>query len=120
MADFAPARDQARIHVPVGPPVRCAFTPDLEDTVLRLLRRYVRATGKADLDESGDIRLLHLETLEDAEPTGRRSFWEFLSLDELAREQGVEPVDRLEDLADGTWPEDESLDDFLAAIEARD
>ncbi len=120
MADFAPTRDQARIHVPLGPPVRCAFAPGLEDSVLRLLRHYVRATGEAEIDESGNVKLLRLETLEDAEPTGRRSFWELPSLDALAREQRVQPVGRIEELADGTWPEDESVDDFLAAIESRD
>lgn len=38
-------------------------------------------------------------------------------LDNLAAERGVDPVRRIEDMADGTWPEDESVDDFLAAID---
>jgi hypothetical protein len=120
MADFAAARDEARIHRPLGSPVRCTFGPELEGAVLSLLRRYVRAEGWAELDDGGEIRTLELESLEDAELTAGRTFWDLPTLDELAEEQGVEPVERLEDLADGTWRDDESIDDFLAAIESRD
>ena len=120
MADFAATRDQARIHRPLDPPVRCTFPPELEETVLRLLRRYVRAVGEAELDESGAIRLLRLESLDDAEPAAGRSFWDLPTFDELAEEQGVEPVERIEDLVAGFWPEDESVDEFLAAIESRE
>lgn len=120
MADFAATRDEARIHRPLDGPVRCTFGPDLESTVLRLLRRYVRAKGWAQLDDQGRIKMFELETLEDAELTAGRAFWDLATLDELAEEQGVEPVERLEDLVSGFWPEDESVDDFLAAIESRD
>ncbi|MCS7007978.1 MAG: hypothetical protein RMM28_11055 [Thermoleophilia bacterium] len=120
MADFAAAREEARIHRPLDSPVRCTFRPELEGAVLNLLKRYVRAVGWAELDEQGQIKTLELESLEDAELTSGRTFWELPTLDELAEEQGIEPVERLEDLADGTWPEDESVDDFLAAIESRD
>jgi hypothetical protein len=33
----------------------------------------------------------------------------------LAREQGVKPVERFEDLLGDFWPEDESVDEFLQA-----
>jgi hypothetical protein len=33
----------------------------------------------------------------------------------LAREQGVKPVERFEDLLGDFWPEDERVDDFLEA-----
>jgi hypothetical protein len=33
----------------------------------------------------------------------------------LAREQGVKPVERFEDLLGDFWPEDESVDEFLEA-----
>lgn len=120
MADFAATRDEARIHRPLDAPVRCTFGPELEGAVLRLLKRYVRAEGWGELDDQSRIRTLELESLEDAELTTGRAFWDLPTLDELAEEQGIEPVERLEDLADGTWPEDESVDDFLAAIESRD
>lgn len=120
MADFAATRDKARIHRPLDLPVRCTFGPELESTVLRLLRRYVRATGWAELDGHGQIRTLELESLEDAELTTGRSFWDLPTLDELTEEQGIEPVERIEDLVSGFWPEDESVDEFLAAIASRD
>jgi hypothetical protein len=120
MADFAATRDEARIHRALELPVRCRFGPELEGAVLRLLRRYVRAQGWAEVDEQGRIKTLELESLEDAEPAEGRSFWELTTLDELAVEQGIEPVERLENLVSGFWPEDESVDDFLAAIESRD
>lgn len=120
MADFAASRDEARIHRPLDAPVRCRFGAELESTVLRLLRHYVRATGWAELDEQGRVKLLELESLEDAEMGGSRPFWELPTLEELADEQGIEPVERLEDLVSGFWPDDESVDDFLAAIESRD
>lgn len=120
MADFAATRDEARIHRPLESPVRCTFGPELEGAVLRLLRRYVRAEGWVELDDRGEIRTLELESLEDAELTAGRAFWDLPTLDELAAEQGVEPAERLEDLVAGFWPEGESVDEFLAAIESRD
>jgi len=38
------------------------------------------------------------------------------SLKELAAEQGVRPIASLDDLRADFWPEDESIDDFLAAV----
>jgi hypothetical protein len=43
------------------------------------------------------------------------SFWRSKTLAELAEEQSVEPLKSLDDLA-GSWPADESIDDFLASI----
>ncbi len=40
------------------------------------------------------------------------------SIEELAREQGVEPVTDFESLAGDFWPEDESADEFIAAVRA--
>ncbi len=37
-------------------------------------------------------------------------------LQQLMAEQGVKPVERLEDLLGDFWPEDESIDDFIAAV----
>jgi hypothetical protein len=34
----------------------------------------------------------------------------------LAEQQGVKPVERFEDLLGDFWPEDESIDDFIAAV----
>jgi hypothetical protein len=51
-------------------------------------------------------------------PAGPRRagpFWQGLSFEELARLQGVGPVERLEDLLGG-WPEDEIDDGFEEAV----
>lgn len=37
---------------------------------------------------------------------------------ELAKQQGVEPVRRVEDLYGNFWPEEESIDDFLSWLRA--
>ena len=69
-------------------------------------------------DETGRISVVRLEAIEEAGlGITSRSFWDQPTLDELATEQGVGPLGRLEDAADRTWPEGESADDFLAAIE---
>lgn len=119
MADFGVPREKVRIHRPGAAPLTCTFPPALETLVLRLLRRYVRATGRATM--AGDaFREVMLDSIEDAEPAPGRTFWDLPTLDELAAEQGVEPVERVEDLVADFWPDDESVDDFLAAIENRD
>ena len=119
MADFGAQREKVRIHRPDAAPVTCTFPPALEPLVLRLLRRYVRATGTATM--AGDaLREVVLDSIEDAEPAPGRTFWDLPTLDELAAEQGAEPVERIEDLVTDFWPDDESVDDFLAAIESRD
>jgi hypothetical protein len=38
------------------------------------------------------------------------------SLEELAREQGVAPVDDFDALLGDFWPEDETADEFVAAL----
>lgn len=43
-------------------------------------------------------------------------FWQGATLAELARMQNVQPVQQLEDLWGDFWPEDESIDDFVATI----
>jgi hypothetical protein len=47
------------------------------------------------------------------------AFWQNKSVDELAREQQVKPIQSIEELR-GDWPEEDSIDEFLAFIrEAR-
>lgn len=43
-------------------------------------------------------------------------FWQRNSLENLARQQGVRPVERFEDLAGG-WPADQINDGFEEALE---
>jgi hypothetical protein len=35
---------------------------------------------------------------------------------ELAEQQGVKPVEKFEDLLGDFWPENESIDDFIATV----
>jgi len=40
-----------------------------------------------------------------------------ISIEELAAQQGVKPIENPDDLRGDFWPEDESADEFLAALE---
>ncbi|MCC6446121.1 MAG: hypothetical protein IT210_22045 [Armatimonadetes bacterium] len=41
---------------------------------------------------------------------------DFKDFETLAKEQGVKPVQRFEDLLGDFWPEDEDIEEFLATI----
>ncbi len=51
------------------------------------------------------------------ESDSNAGFWHSLTFEELARAQGVQPVQRLEDIMGG-WPEDQRDDGFEDAIRA--
>jgi hypothetical protein len=44
------------------------------------------------------------------------SFDALPDLDALAKAQGVQPIEDIDDLVADFWPEDESIDDFIAAV----
>ena len=46
----------------------------------------------------------------------RRSEEARATVEELARQQGVRPIEKAEDLLGDFWPEDEDIEDFLAAL----
>ena len=80
------------------------------DNVLRLLRMLpprerLRVLAKA------------LPELEDELPATPASpaFWRGPDIQALAERQGIQPVADFDGLLGG-WPEDESIDDFLAAL----
>ena len=50
----------------------------------------------------------------EVEPSDR-DFWRTKTVAELAKEQGVKPVTNLSDLKID-WPDDESVDDFIALV----
>ena len=57
--------------------------------------------------------------LVEVETPGADRFWQSRSIEDLAGEQGVQPIKRIEELR-RDWPADESIDEFLAFIrEAR-
>ena len=39
-----------------------------------------------------------------------------ISIEELVAQQGVKPIENIDDLKGDFWPEDESVDDFIAAV----
>lgn len=46
------------------------------------------------------------------------AFWQSPNIQDLAERQGVKPIADFDNLLGG-WPEDESIDDFLAALSDR-
>jgi hypothetical protein len=79
------------------------------DTVLRLLRL---------LPPRERLRVVVevLPELEDELPaTEAAGFWQGSDIGTLAERQGVQPIGDFAALLGG-WPEDESVDDFLAAL----
>ena len=44
------------------------------------------------------------------------SFWDPVDLETLAAQQGVKPMTNFEDLLGDFWPEDETADEFIAAV----
>ncbi len=131
MADFRHDRERCRIHPPAGEPITCQFDESLEETVYDLLRKYVRVRGETQEDPAtGHITNIHISDIEalaagaeDSTPLTAEDFWQEKTLEQLAAEQGVEPIRRLEDvLGKGSdlWNSDEDFDAFLAAIETSD
>lgn len=57
-----------------------------------------------------------LSQLDETEVRALLGFQPRTSFDELARQQGVRPVERFEDIAGG-WPEDQIDDGFEEALE---
>ena len=93
------------------------------------LRRFVQVRGEANIDPMTD-KILSL-FVRDIEPIEELSappismpppsaFWQAKSIDELAMEQGVYPLEDWQKLVGG-WPEDADFESFLEAVRsARD
>ncbi|PYC80497.1 hypothetical protein C7C46_12400 [Streptomyces tateyamensis] len=107
MGDFSPASLLCRIDTYAGS-IQCGFGAELRDTVLDCMDELVMAHGVAELqpDES-TIRVLRISEIS---PVGHPTT---PSLDRLAAEQMVAPVDSISDLS--IEPIDD-FDSFLAAI----
>ncbi len=109
MGDFSPAGLRCRIDTYAGS-VLCDFAADLRDAVLDAMDQMVMAEGKAELDPNGSsVHVLHLSRLEVMDSARPRS------LDFLAREQLVGPVQSVSEL--GGAPIDD-FDEFLHAIQS--
>ena len=118
MADFGESAYRCRIDFAVGEPVSCTFPDSMRDKVLAGLTRFVRATGEAS-EDGGRVTSLAIAELELLGADGGASFFdEPRTIEELAAEQGVKPVTDLKSLVADFWPEDETADDFIAAVRA--
>ena len=63
-----------------------------------------------------------LRPVKPRQPASHSDFWKTKSLEELAAEQGVPPIERLEDVLGqgaGLWSDDAELESFLAALRER-
>jgi hypothetical protein len=129
MADFRHKNEKCRIHPPVGEPVICIFQEELAETVYEHLRHYVRVTGETTEDpETGRIKSIKLTDIEPVSVEGEtfetitgEDFWQEKSLVQLAAEQAVQPLQRIEDiLGHGAflWENDEEFEEFLFAIKS--
>ncbi len=132
MADFKETGLRCRLHLPAGSAVSCQFDESLTEEIAQVLRHYVRVTGTAEIDQfTGEIRVMRIRDVEmldyqreSTEPVGKPvravrdevDFWEGASIAELAETQQVLPMTSLDGLWGDFWPEDESVDDFIAAV----
>jgi hypothetical protein len=108
MGDFSPASLRCRIDTHAGS-VLSDFDFDLRDVVLDLMDELVIAHGTAELNPDGTIHLLHLAGLQAITQT------QPASLDSLAREQGVRPVQSADELRGEPIAD---FDIFLSAVES--
>jgi hypothetical protein len=118
MADFKEGDERCRIHPPIGNPVPCSFEKDMEEDVYALLRRPVRVKGKASIDPyTRRVAFIQIKRIEPLDPLvmGAAAFLAPHSFEELARLQGVRPLEDIDVLAGG-FPEDEDIDGFLDDI----
>ena len=128
MADFEGKR-RCRVHPVSGPPIPCTFSEAIADKVKGALTSWVRVTGKAKVDlASGAIKTFAIREIELLDVTPRaplpqpEDFWQRKTLEELASEQGVEPISRLEDILGkgaALWSTDTEFETFIADIQSR-
>lgn len=106
MGDFDPMALRCRVDTNVGS-IGCDFDIELKDAVFDHLDQLVAARGTAELHPDGvTVRVLHLSEISPMDTAGSRS------LDELAIEQGVDPLTDVQQLRG------EPVEDFELFIEA--
>ena len=124
MADFADI--ECEIHQPFGKIVKCTFEETLRPYIHLGLERQVEAKGRGTIETGKDeLKGFQITEISVSDESGNLmrlgenyyidDFWAPINLDLEAKRQGIKPVQNYEDIAGG-WPEDESFDEFLAAI----
>jgi len=130
MADFKEHGTRCRVHPAAGAPVLCLFDEAQRDEVFEDILHYVRIMGKAREDPTSrkitSIKIHDIQRLEDRQdetadllPRGTpvsRTFWESLTLEQLAHTQDVHPMTDVRSLF-GSWPGEEN-DGFEQVIDA--
>ena len=121
MADFKQGDLKCIIHTSSGHRVPCSFAPEIEDDVYQALRHVTRVAGTATINRktkrTEQIALTAVRVLDPFLSHGD-DFVAGLSLEQLTKTQGVDPTFDLRTL-ENAWPEDEDVEEFLAAIEQR-
>jgi hypothetical protein len=115
MGEIRAGRLRARVTVTLEGPFRASPA----DVVVTALSRGIRSDDAVD-----EVRLLKIEDVEvlnggeevTAGEAAGSSFFDSASLDALAARQGVRPAADFEALLGDFWPEDESADEFIAAV----
>lgn len=121
MGDFKESGYQCRVHPAIGRAVTCAFDEAYRDIVLGALTKQVRVVGEAT-EKNGRITGLQIADIEVMEEEAGEAaevelgLDEAPTLDELAARQGVAQVGDFDALLGDFWPEEESADDFIAAV----
>lgn len=134
MVDFKQRIRKCRITPPTGAPILCTFEKDLDNDIHELLRKSVTISGHAKLQPADDqIKLIHIlsisairqdrETDDNSElkapalGVGSGDFFANHTIEDLARQQKIKPIDDLSVLAGGI-SEEVDLDEFLGDIYA--
>jgi len=130
MADLRETGLRCRLHPPAEPPIHCSFDEAMAEEIINALRHYVRIRGPAEIDPlTGKVRKIEIRDLEildwdEEKEISAKSravaepglFWTGYDVVTLAEEQGVQPVQSLDDLWGDFWPEDESVDEFIETV----
>lgn len=104
--DFDPLALRCRIDT-LDATIACSFGSDMREVVLAAMDCMVVATGIADMQLDGRVRALALDELTVIEEAQRRT------VEELAREQGVDPVQDLSQFATMTDLDDDEYESFV-------
>jgi hypothetical protein len=124
MGDFKEAGFRCRVHPPIGKPIPCTFEEVQKEAVLAALTHYIRLIGEVT-EAEGEIlslKIEHVEVLDrhlEVEKRGEKgtSFFDGKAdVEALAAQQRVFTVSDFDSLLGDCWPEEESVDQFIATI----
>lgn len=105
---------------PDGNPVDLSLDPATEELVTEYRRQQVLVRGRVERQQGKVVRVAVTKLVRVTDGAAEADeryggFWENLDADELARRQGVGPVDDLSKLT-GDWPSEDSIDEFLEYV----